>query len=218
MLLETWLSSGFLSAAMGVYGLHLYKRFINGEGIDTLESPEEAICLTATERAWSSPFYINSGPSGSLSVPVGGGFYDSDKILLERTKLTTKIVYGDNQDIRNPYKKTWYLNTPDDLKAFTEQKGIELTSFPVTLPIRVSMVKYPLAGSQVPARIYHSPTTAIIGSNQSRVAKSSVLQKTVGTRTGAVVAGVFTVSSFCMFADWDQQHYKLKQWKQKLFS
>jgi hypothetical protein len=214
MLLETWLSSGFLSAAMGVYGLHLYKRFINGEGIDVLDGPEEAVCLVATEKAWSSPFYINSGLSGSLSLPVGGGFYDSDKILLERTKVSNKTIYGDNQDIRNPYKKTWYLNTPDDLKAFTEQKGIELTSFPVTLPIRVSMVQYPLAGQA--ARIYHCPSTAILGSNQARVARSSVLQKTMGTKTGALTAGIFLISSLCMFADWDHQRYILQE-KKRIF-
>jgi hypothetical protein len=149
---------------------------------------------------------------------VGGGFYDSDKILLERTKLSNKTVYGDNQDIRDPFKKTWYLNTPDDLKAFTEQKGIELTSFPVTLPIRVSQVQYPLAASQGqgPVHIYHCPSTAILGSNQARVAKSSVLQKTVGTRTGAVVTAIFAVSSLCMAADWDHQRYKIKEWKKNL--
>lgn len=214
MLLELWVASTSASGLYWFFGRKLKKHLespneiqgIEAENATDATSPYSKLCaveLSVPERTYSPPVYVGAAGPALLGIPIGGGYSDSEKPLFHSTWNGSNWIVGNNLDLNRPSHQ-WWVNTPTDLQQLLEGKQISTSSFPASLPLKVSEVRYAKGHT-----LWHHPPSRLLNSNKDALIRIIVRQKTLGSIGGAIAASATLLTTFCMVIDYQEQKRRL---------
>lgn len=172
----TGISTGYLVTSL-VNNYIKEKQILEGsykdcEFIDN-KNEIDGIVLKRFEKNMSMPFYVNTGNSVGVSLPIGGG-----KITEEEKELYSVFVKKndnyENFECLDKYSKKYYINTPDQLISTMEQYNINKQNFPIQLPIAVYNYNLKSPNYIIYGKNLLGHNVGIIGSNKRLVVKKYV--------------------------------------------
>lgn len=172
----TGLSTGYLVSSL-VNNYIKEKQILDGSYKDCefIQNKDEinGIVLKGYEKNMSIPFYVNTGSSVGVSLPIGGG-----KITEEEKELYSIFVKKndnyENFECIDKYSKKYYINTPDHLNNTLEQYNIDKQKFPIQLPIAVYNYNLKSPNYIIYGKNLLGNNVGIIGSNKRLVVKKYV--------------------------------------------
>jgi hypothetical protein len=203
MLLELWIASTSATGLTWYFGKRLQKQLETPNAVQEVHA-ENAVELSVPERNYHPPVYVGTGNPALIGIPIGGGFSDSEKPLFHSTWTGTNWIVGKNLDLERPTHQ-WWVNTPNDLQQLLESKNISSSSFPASLPLKVSEVRYAKG-----TPLWHHPPSRLLHSNKDILIRKIVQRKTFGSFWGTVAATCAAITSVCLVADWDTQKHRIR--------
>lgn len=130
---------GYSAYNAWLMGSFYHKAKATGEGLQCAASSAHGLELYGIKTNYAPPVYINSGGTGSIGIPVGGGTYNSREFVYSRWRC---IGGGKNElfdYMRGSHDsavvKTW-INTSEELTNLCAQHQIAQGTFPVKFPVR----------------------------------------------------------------------------------
>lgn len=201
MLFEVFLGTSLYT----VYGLYRYydeklklqrgQTLSDGERLESHEGYQTMIQILKTEKEIEMPMYINTGTTG-LSIPIGGGTVEKDKILVEKLVHgtdETKSKYVQLADFRYGTPKmtqVGYMNTQDQLELVARTVKLDTTTFPAKFPLYHKSLF-------LKDKVYMPTRWQIAGTNMAQVAamtakaRQSNLNPVLATGFIATLTGIF---------------------------
>jgi hypothetical protein len=155
------------------------KKILDGtyKECEFIENKDEinGIVLKGYEKNMSMPFYVNTGNSVGISLPIGGGkIYEYEKELYSIYVKKNKNDYYENFECLDKYSKKYYINTADNLNNTLEQYNIDKQKFPIQLPIAVYNYNLRCPNYIIYGKTPFGHNIGIIGSNKRLVIKKYV--------------------------------------------
>ncbi len=196
MLLELWTASTAYSA------FTLFKAAkLRQEIPKELEQvpATEAVELSVEEKEHQAPFYIGVSVPILLGVPIGERTDTTTHILFHNTWTGANWIGGKNLDFKTHPTHHWWINTPDELKNYLENKSISAQSFPARLPLKVQEIRYvagPLAQSA--HTLFHHRPTGLLATNAQHIVDRLVHKRTYGSLGGSVALGLAAGTSIAL--------------------
>ncbi len=210
MLLELWIGSTSATGLYWYFGRRIVKQLQTSTDIQSVQPTPTtesvvAVELSVPERNYHPPVYIGTGNPALVGIPIGGGYSDSEKPLFHSTWDGSNWIVGKNLDLKRPTHQ-WWVNTPNDLQQLLESKKISSNSFPASLPLKVSEVRY----AKGQPLWHHPPSRLLISGDKNTLIREIVHRKTFGTFWGAAVITLSALTTVCIVADWEEQKRRLR--------
>jgi hypothetical protein len=201
MLLETLLaSSGYLGVEYLLYRNAKYELLqgrpsYTGDRMLETDDYKEFIRLYSKKFKYHAPILIGPHVGGlGVGVPIGGELEESWEPVytnaISENEDARAMNYAQIPDLDYEATVTQYINSPESLKTMFDLCKIPHAEFPVTLPMKLSLIKLPPS-----TPVYMSTQYKICGRNQLQVAQLMAKKPALQRAPFLKLAGILAVGS-----------------------